>query len=286
MASDFDNYDDIDEKPDTSSELWLHIDKSIDLSQLNRFKVLDELRIVGTVSGVDVSGLHSLNSLTKLQYLSMDFADCTEIPSLKNCTLLREVSLGKCKISAAELPEGVRELTLYQCDFDICSIPELKKLSLLSVIDTVVGQLPDMSGMTELLYVKFTNCRLPSKISRLTTVPNLEELKIVQKADSEAVTLEGELISRRIRSIILHGSIDVSGFIISGRPSQLLIADNPVITAAPKMKLGVGVLDIKRCNSVKISADDLPEDVGQFIIDSFKYINEGEDYRVPITISK
>lgn len=260
-------------------------DRCISLSTLlGRFvDTVEDLTICNPHTDIRLVDSSILGTMKRLTYLNIDTDSVVEVQSLKNCTELHEVYLHNCSVDVEQLPSSISTLYLESCDCTLDNIAAaLPKIYSLVLKNIAVDQLPDMSELEDLTLLKIIDCAV-TKVHDSFYGLGLEVLEIVHSNDTELV-LKGSISSQNIDSIVLYGNIVMDSMSIEHRPSNVLIRDNSTATRLPTMKKGTELIDVRYCPNIRIYAADLHNNVDRLIVDSHKYLNADEDYRVPIQI--
>lgn len=256
---------------------------------LDRFVgTVEELTIVNSRTDIRLTDTSILGTMPRLSYLNIDTDTPIVLESLRDCTSLDEVYLYGCTVDIKELPSSVSSLYMEKCDCNLESIAAaIPKLYSLVLKDMSVGQLPDMTGLDRLSLLKIVDCTVTGVHESVYSL-GLEVLEIVHHVNGtdtpQVLVLKGSLSSQNIDSIVLYGNIQADSLTIEHRPSNILIKDNIVISRPPTMKKGTELMDVRRCPNIKIYAADLYNNVDRLVVDSHKYLNADDDYRLPIQI--
>jgi hypothetical protein len=148
-----------------------------DIGSLSELISLEKL-ILGTTA-VNLKPLETLKNLRHLQVHSQTLTDISAISSLVNLETLNIYDTKATKLDIPTVMPKLKEVNLYKAPLD--SLPDLSKLpnvETLFVMDSAIEELIFPKNLSKLRSIKFTNNKKISTISRIGSMPSLEELTI------------------------------------------------------------------------------------------------------------
>ncbi len=148
-----------------------------DLASLSEFISLEKLK-VGTTSQ-SLKPLENLKNLRELQIHSQTLTDISAISSLVNLETLNIYDTKATKLDLPTVMPKLKEVNLYKAPLDL--LPDLSKwpnIEKLFVMDSAIEELNFPKNLSKLRSIKFTNNKKISTISRIGSMPSLEELTI------------------------------------------------------------------------------------------------------------
>jgi hypothetical protein len=148
-----------------------------DLTSLSEFIYLEKLK-VGTTSK-SLKPLKTLKNLRELQVHSQTLTDISAISSLESLEVLNIYDTKATKLDLLTVMPKLKEVNLYKAPLD--SLPDLSQwpnIETLFVMDSAIEELIFPKNLSKLRSIKFTNNKKISTISRIGSMPSLEELTI------------------------------------------------------------------------------------------------------------